>query len=102
MKSEQNIRLALIEAPIRAAKQAARFVKIENDLKIKKALEEEELKKIIVPNGFHKMPDGSIMLDSDMEKPITSPDIIPVIVTSSLILPLVAVGLFLYSRRDTN
>ena len=82
---EEELRLALIEAPIRAAKQAARFVKIENDLKVKKALEEEEKKKIII--------------DEPIITPTITPEITPEIVaTSSILIPLGIITLLLYSR----
>ena len=82
---EEELRLALIEAPIRAAKQAARFVKIENDLKVKKALEEEEKKKIII--------------DEPIITSTITPKITPEIVaTSSILIPLGIITLLLYSR----
>ena len=77
---EEEERLALIEAPKRAALQAARIEKIEQD-KFQR-LVEIELQKILNP----------------VIEPTVTPEITPEIVATSSLLPLGIIALLLYSR----
>ena len=80
IENERLERLALIEAPKRAALQAARIEKIEQD-KFQR-LVEIELQKILNP----------------VIEPTVTPEITPEIVATSSLLPLGIIALLLYSR----